>query len=119
MDQTEDYQNILKLKALAKRVDGGKVAVFISGAEPYWDKISELADPRLLMFWIQGSAGVVLYRGKIHRKANFEKSYKGRGISDFGNQSASQISNPDNIFCWERFDGFLIVNLKGDQLLSC
>ena len=118
-DQVGLYRLSQRLEALADEVEGGKVAVFIPATNPYWRNIGKISDPRSLMFWIQGSAGVVLYRGKIHRRTSFKRSYTGRGISDFGSQSASQISDPNNVFCWDRFRGFVIVDHKGDEILSC
>ena len=59
------------------------------------------------------------YLGKIHRETSLKRSYVWPEISDFASQSASHISDPNSVFCWDRFHGFVIVGLKGDDILSC
>ena len=71
------------------------------------------------MFWFQGATGLVLYRGKVELASDFSKGFRGRGISDFGAEAAALISNNESVFCWSRFEGYLIVDLDLNILADC
>ena len=118
-EQRGDYRFAQRLKAFADTVDGGKVALFLPATSPYWQAAKQSSEPSSRMFWVQGAAGIVLYRGKLHPRGSLSQSFVGRGISDFGNESAALISDPDNVFCWDRFKGFTIINAKLEILLEC
>lgn len=117
-DQRPLYQRAQSLQNFAQEHGDKKIAVFIPRSNPFW-KQRPNAEETNSMFWVQGSTGLVLYRGKIERNADFKSGIVGRGISDFGGESAALISNSESVFCWSRFDGFTIIDFDLNVITEC
>ena len=117
-DQRPMYLKARSLQAFAQERGEKKIAVFIPRTNPFWE-LRPNAVGQNNMFWVQGATGLVLYRGKIERNADFNRGIVGRGISDFGGESAALISNSENVFCWSRFDGFTIIDFDLNVIAEC
>ena len=117
-DQRPLYQKAQSLQAFSQEQGDKKIAVFIPRTNPFW-QLRPNAEHQNKMFWVQAATGLVLYRGKMERKANFKNGIVGRGISDFGGESAALMSNSENVFCWSRFDGFTIIDFDLRVIAEC
>ena len=86
---------------------------------PYWQEVWQSKNLITRKLWMQGAAGVLMYRGKLQSGKTLRRSFRGRGISDAGSESAALITNADNVYCWARFRGFLITNFEREVVLGC
>ena len=118
-DQRPLYLKAQSLETFAQEHGDKKIAVFIPRTNPFWDLRPNASQQTNAMFWVQAATGLVLYRGKIERRTNFKGGLTGRGISDFGGESAALINNSENVFCWSRFDRFTIIDFDLRVIAEC
>lgn len=69
----------------------------------YWQEVRQVKNPRARKLWMQGAAGIVMYRGKLPSGKTLRRSFRGRGISDVGSEPAALITKAENVFCSDRF----------------
>lgn len=108
----------IKRRLAEIKATDNRSAVFVSADSSFWS-MGRNIDDRSPMFWIQGSIGLPLYRGKLNLTGLPTSGFRGRGISDYSNVAASPLTFESSVFCWERFRGFKIVNIEGQLLLQC
>ena len=84
----------------------------------YWQEVRQIKNPNGRKLWMQGADGIVMYRDKLQSGKTLRRSFRGRGISDVGIASAALITSADNVFCSDRFRGFLITNFEREVVLG-